>query len=106
MGLERDYKPGLKKRIKKAIPGSLIFNIDANDMQGAPDMLVLYENMWAVIEVKLSETARRQPNQEYYVELLDNMSFAAFIYPENEEEVIYALQQAFGIERPSRFSRR
>lgn len=59
-----------------------------------------------MLEVKPRENARQQPNQEYYIELFDDMSFGAFIYPENEEEVLYDLQQAFGVRGPARISQR
>jgi hypothetical protein len=54
----------------------------------------LYERHWGMLEVKKDESAPFQPNQEYYIELLNGMSFAAVIYPSNEEEVLVALQHA------------
>jgi hypothetical protein len=75
-------------------------------MQGIPDLLVLYRNKWAMLEVKGFEDAPEEPNQDYYVDLLNNMSFAAFIYPENETEVLNELQHAFAIRRSSRLSQR
>jgi hypothetical protein len=59
---------------------------------------------WATLECKSSEDASTQPNQEYYIERLGEMSFAAYIYPENEEEVLNALQQAFESPRRARVS--
>ena len=35
-------------------------------------------------------------NQEYYVDLLDDMSFSSFVYPENWEEVLYEVCRALG----------
>jgi hypothetical protein len=48
-----------------------------------------------MLEVKVDASAPLRPNQEYYVRQMDDMSFAAIIYPENEEEVLAALQEAF-----------
>lgn len=79
---------------------------DANYIQGFPDLLILFNAQWAALEVKASPTSPRQPNQEYYVEMLDDMSFSAFICPENKEEVLDALQRSFRPRRPSRISQR
>lgn len=86
-------------------PGSIVLKNDPNYIQGFPDLLILFNNAWAALEVKKSLRARTQPNQEYYVELLGNMSFAAFICPENKEEILRELQQAFGVSRPTRLSK-
>ena len=68
---------------------------DSGYIQGIPDLLVLFENKWAALECKKSKGAGRQPNQEYYVNRMDEMSFSRFIYPENKGEVLHELQQAF-----------
>jgi hypothetical protein len=91
---EGPYKTGLKHRIEALLPGSVIVKLDSSDLQGIPDMLILYLGRWAALEVKISPTARVQPNQEYWIGVLGVMSFAAFINPENECEVLDALYQA------------
>ena len=68
---------------------------DSSYIQGIPDLIVLFEDKWAALEVKKSRTASHRPNQEYYVEKMDDMSFASFIYPENKEAVLDELQQTF-----------
>ena len=92
--LERDFQAKLIKELKVMFKGCIIVKNDPNYIQGIPDLLILYNDRWAALEVKKSETAHHQPNQEYYVDLMDQMSFAAFIYPENKEEILYELQQA------------
>lgn len=74
-------------------------------MQGTPDLIILWKQYWASLEVKASASASEQPNQDHYIRRLDAMSFAAFIYPENEEEVLIALQQAFKPPRRARVSK-
>ncbi len=92
--LERDYQARLIRKLRRLFPGCIILKNDTDYLQGIPDLLILYGRNWAALEVKASEDAPEQPNQEYYVELMGEMSFAAFIYPEVEEEVLYALQRS------------
>lgn len=93
--LESRFKTKLIRELKDMFPGCLIFHLDPNEIQGITDLLILYGNRWAALEGKRSENAPVRPNQPYYVERMNEMSFAAFIYPENKEEVLYELQQAF-----------
>lgn len=105
--LENEYKAGLHNRIRDLFPGCYILINDSGYMQGVPDTLVLWREKWAMLEVKRKKPTRAsdfEPNQEWYIEEFDRMSFGACIYPENEEEVLYALQEAF--RRPRRSSRR
>lgn len=98
--LESKYQSYLIKKIGRLFPGCMVLKNDTR--QGMPDLLVLYRSKWAALEVKPEESSRHQPNQDWYVNEMDAMSFAAFIFPENEEEVLDALQQAL---RPRRLSR-
>ena len=95
MKLERDFQSGLIKLLKKIFPGCIVLKNDSSYIQGVPDLLVLYGKKWAALEVKKSAKAKKQPNQEYYVDLMNKMSFSRFIYPENKEEVLNDLQQTF-----------
>lgn len=92
---ENAYQAKLIKRIRKLFVGCEIMKNDAAYQQGILDLTILYGNKWACLEVKASADAVLQPNQEFFVRKLDDMSFAAIIYPENEAEVLGALQQAF-----------
>ena len=92
---ENKYQAYLIKKIKATFPGCVVLKNDPSYQQGMLDLIILFGKYWASLEVKDSATAAVQPNQEYFVSNLDNMSFAAFIYPENEAEVFSALQQAF-----------
>lgn len=102
---ERSFQAGLIKELKQAFNGCLVMKLDAGYTQGIPDLLILYKNRWAALECKRTECAKKRPNQEYYVKLMDEMSFSRFITPENKEMVLNELQHALEPDRPSRFSR-
>jgi hypothetical protein len=93
--LESAFQADLKKELKTMFPGCIVTKLDSSDIQGIPDLLVLYNNKWATLEVKKSATARKRPNQDYYVDKMNNMSFSRFIYPENKEEVLNELRETF-----------
>jgi hypothetical protein len=103
--LERDYQARLIKKLRLLFPGCVILKNDTSYMQGVPDLLVLFEDKWAMLEVKESEDSIEQPNQRFYVQQFSEMSFGAFIYPSNEEEVLRDLQQAFGARRYPRLAK-
>lgn len=92
---EAKYKASLMRRLKKKFPGCVILKNDSAYHQGVPDWTILYGPCWAMLEVKPEASAARRPNQKYFVQQLDHMSFAAFICPENEGDVLDELQAAF-----------
>lgn len=96
---ETQYQAGLIRKLNQRFSGCVIFKMDTF-VQGTPDLLVLWNDRWAFLEVKAYADAPERPNQGYYVEQFHRMSFASFIYPENEGEVLDALQQA--LESPRR----
>lgn len=93
--LERDFQPRLKKELQARLPGCVIIKQDPNQLQGVPDLLVLFEDKWALLETKADEKSQRRPNQEYYVDKFDEMSFSAFVNPDNMDEVLDAIQSSF-----------
>ena len=100
--LENKFQAKLIKRIKDLFPGCIVMKNDSSYIQGIPDLLVLYNNKWASLECKKSSNSRKQPNQEYYVGKMNEMSFSRFICPENKEEVLHDLQSALQSRRASR----
>ena len=91
------YQAKLKNTLKTRYPGCTVLKNDANDIQGFPDLTVLYEDKHAILEVKGHEKASVQPNQTYYVEKANKESFGSFIFPENEDEVLSRLDKHFKI---------
>lgn len=99
--LENKFQAKLIKELKQMFPGCIVMKNDAEYIQGIPDLLVLYNDKWAALECKKSESARHRPNQDYYVDTMNKMSFSSFVYPENKEDVLHDLQQAFKSGRTS-----
>ena len=87
------FQDALHDRLYELFPGCKIFKMDQH--QGIPDLLILWRDRWAMLECKAWCSARKRPNQDYWVEFYDRMSFAAFINPQNREEVLHELEQAF-----------
>lgn len=104
--LESKFQAELIKELEFMFKGCVILKNDANYLQGFPDLTILYNDKWAVLECKRSRRDPHQPNQDYYVDVLDQMSFSRFIWPENKQEVLDELQQAFSSRRPTRLSKR
>jgi hypothetical protein len=92
---EAVYQKQLIKKLKQLFIGCIVLKNDSAYIQGMPDLTVFWGDRWATLEVKASNFSPYQRNQKYYVEQMHDMSFSAFIYPENEEEVLLALQEAF-----------
>lgn len=91
--LESGFQDRLRDDLANLFPGCMIFKMD--QIQGIPDLLILYRDKWASLECKQHSRANRRPNQEYYVELMDKMSFSRFVYPENKDEVLDELYSYF-----------
>lgn len=101
---ENKFQSDLIKEIKERFVGCMVLKLDPNYMQGIPDLIILYGKYWATLECKRSESAPVRPNQKYYVDKMNKMSFSRFIYPKNKEVVLNAIQRAFKIRRSSRVS--
>lgn len=92
---ESKFQSDLKKELKNIFPGCIITKLDSGDIQGIPDLLILYKDKWATLENKRNAKATHRPNQDYYVDKMNNMSFSRFIYPENKDEVLSELKEKF-----------
>lgn len=92
---ENEYQQGLKKRIKERFKHAIVAKLNPNDIQGIPDLVVIFKKHWALLECKRETDASKRPNQEFYIDFYNKWSFASFICPENEEEVLNAMEQSF-----------
>lgn len=102
---ENRFQAELIQDLNHIFIGCVVLKNDANYIQGIPDLTILYKNHWAMLECKRSISEPYQPNQEFYIDELDEMSFARVVCPENKEEVLNELQRAFRIKRPTRISK-
>jgi hypothetical protein len=101
---ESAFQRQLIKKIEKLFPGVVILKNNPDHIQGIPDLTILWRQFWATLEVKESENASIQPNQDYWIKRLGEYSYSAFVYPENEKEVLDALQHTFGLAGQTRIS--
>lgn len=100
--------------LEEMFPGCIVIRLDPRFVdfymdgdrycQGVMDLLVMFGGRVATLEVKASLDAKRQPNQGYFIERFDRVAFAAFICPENKEEVLDGMATALR-PRQSRRSR-
>lgn len=84
---ENKFQAKLIKDIKERLPECMVLKNDPSYIQGIPDLTILNDGKWACLENKKSKDAVHQPNQDYYIDKMNQMSFARFIYPENRDEV-------------------
>lgn len=93
--VESKFQSNLIKELKERFKGCEVIKNDANYIQGVPDLIILYGPHWAMLECKKTETSKHRPNQDYYISKYSDMSYAAFIFPENKEVIINEMEQAF-----------
>lgn len=92
---ESKFQKELINEIESRFPGCIVMKNDPTYIQGIPDLLILYKDRWASLEVKKNSKANHQPNQDYYVETMNGMSYSAFIFPENKEEILDEMERSF-----------
>lgn len=96
MTLETKFKKDLIKDLELLFPGCIILKNDPTIFQGIPDLTIIYKNNYAMLECKKSKKANKQPNQKFYIDFIKKWGcYANFVYPENKEEVLNDLKQAF-----------
>lgn len=102
---EKIFERHLIEELEELFPGAFVLKMFPGYIQGFPDRLIIYNDRWAAFEVKRTMHSRHQPNQAHYINLLDTMSYASFVYPENKEVFLHEIQRAFRISRAARLLR-
>lgn len=92
---ENQFQSKIIRELKQEFPGCIVLKNDPDYIQGIPDLLILHRDKWCSLEVKRSKGAKHRPNQDYYVDKMNEMSYSAFIYPENKDEVFEDLRKTF-----------
>jgi len=92
---ESEFQQRIIKDIEELLPGVFVLKNDPTYIQGFPDLIILWQDIWAALEVKRSSDSSFQPNQEFYINILDNMAFCRVIYPENRDKVLDELELYF-----------
>lgn len=88
---ESAFQSLLIKELKRRFPGCVVLKNDPNYCQGIPDLTIFHNERWATLECKKDAKSHHQPNQDYYVDRMNEMSFSSFIYPQNREDVLHEL---------------
>ena len=102
MTKESDFQKKLKDTLANRFPGCIVIKNDPTCIQGIPDLTIFYKDRWATLECKRSAKESHRPNQDYYVDAMNKMSFSSFVYPENMEEVLDEMEQSFKASRDAR----
>lgn len=97
--LESQFQSSLIKELHDLYPSSVILKNNPNNLTGIPDLIILWNDRWAVLECKRSAKSTFRPNQKWYIDSWNEMSFASVIFPENREEVLNALSTALRTSR-------
>ena len=96
--LEKLFQREVKDDIYNTMTEVTVIKTDPTDLQGMPDLLVLYQGRFAALEVKRNADASHRPNQDIYIERLRHKGFAEFIYPENKDKVLKNMYSYFGVD--------
>lgn len=94
--LESKFQKEFTDALEEKFPGCLIIKGNSSYRQGLPDWLMLHQDNWAAFEIKRNKNAKRSDSQSYYVNKMNDMSYASFVDPENYREVISEVQQTLG----------
>lgn len=103
MRRENSYQASLIKRLKREFPGAVVLKNDSSYQQGIPDLSIFYGPRWAVLEDKRDKDEPLRPNQQWWVDRMRDMSYAAIVFPQNEEEIFRELHYALEPRRHPRF---
>lgn len=95
---ESEFRTKFLHDFKKLSPDIIIEFANANRRNGIPDVIIFYKKKHARLETKKSKDASKRQLQEYYIEYFNKQGiYAAFLMPENKEEVFNELRRYFKV---------
>ena len=76
-------------KVRELVPGCIAMKNDAQYIQGIYDWTIQKGSKAAALEIKKSKDAPHRPNQDYYINKINEQGgFGRFVYPENEKQVL------------------
>ena len=95
---EATFRTKWLNKFKKLSPDIFIEFADPKRKNGIPDVIIFYKKKYARLETKRSKNASKRLHQQYYIDYFNSQGiYAAFLTPENQEEVYNALRRYFKI---------
>lgn len=96
MAKESDFQAKVIKQLK-AMGLAVVKNQSGPGVPtGFPDITAFGEGIYFCLECKASARAKKQPRQDYWVNKLNEWSYAAFIYPSNYDKVMSEIKYMIG----------
>lgn len=92
---ESNIQSDIIKRLKGMGCVVIKYEQNATTLKGFPDIMFMKGPFWGALEVKTSKKAHKQPGQQDWIDKLNEMSYAKFIYPENKEEILNEIKEFF-----------
>jgi Holliday junction resolvase len=96
MAKESDFQAKVIKKLKSLGLAVVKNQAGPGVPTGFPDLTAFGEGIYFCLECKASARAKKQPRQDYWVNKLNEWSYAAFIYPSNYDKVMSEIKYMVG----------
>ena len=89
---ESAFQSEVIQELEARWPGCTVRKNPPGYDNGFPDVVAYIGRLWAMFECKRSAHEKHRPNQDWWVDHLNLMGFARFIFPENKDAVLDELE--------------
>lgn len=79
--IESNFQADLKKEIETLFPGAVIMKNDPNDIQGIPDLTVIWRDHWAWLECKTRNKCSQTVEPRFLYSVCTPLFFRGFYLP-------------------------